>query len=429
MQKLLMLGLLGIATLLGTSVVSAQSPVSPTSSDPRLQFRNVSQIEFPAVTTPAVVRLDVPNILNSNLSYVYERETGLWPGKVLHTEIMEQQIIANCVYGQSQIPVGELTPTEMGGDCTSLIDDNQSTHLDVQALPAEPNWYSVFVLNTGGAELVNGVQLVFDEYSSKEATVSVSASVMGIGLKELVITRALSANGTLTFPSTPVGSLQIKMFHSQPLRIKEIKVMTVGGATTANTIFFLAQPGRTYELYANPEGTPAVRTQEPASVDFMPKVNAKLVGLQLNDGSFTGANQLYQPADTDADGIVNLEDNCPDISNPDQEDVNQNGVGDVCDDFDADGVLNSTDNCSDVPNRTQLDTDGDGIGDECDLEESRLTEKYTWIPWMAFAFAGVVLLGMMGYLFTRKPSVALEENKPVDQLAQPKAAPKSTDKV
>lgn len=42
--------------------------------------------------------------------------------------------------------------------------------------------------------------------------------------------------------------------------------------------------------------------------------------------------------DRDRDGIVDLDDNCPDTANTDQLDSDFDGVGDVCDDSDADGL-------------------------------------------------------------------------------------------
>jgi gliding motility-associated-like protein len=73
--------------------------------------------------------------------------------------------------------------------------------------------------------------------------------------------------------------------------------------------------------------------------------------------------------DSDGDGINDLADNCPDIANGDQADLDGDGIGDFCDDDrDGDGVLNSEDNCPDNANSDQGDLNGNGIGDFCDVE-------------------------------------------------------------
>ena len=61
------------------------------------------------------------------------------------------------------------------------------------------------------------------------------------------------------------------------------------------------------------------------------------------------------------------DDNCPYDYNPDQSDVDLDGLGDVCDpDADADGLPNEDDNCWLVSNINQDDYDGDDVGDPCD---------------------------------------------------------------
>jgi len=58
--------------------------------------------------------------------------------------------------------------------------------------------------------------------------------------------------------------------------------------------------------------------------------------------------------DTDLDGIVDIQDNCPLIRNAAQSDADFDEAGDACD------------NCPLVFNRTQSDYDGDGVGDACE---------------------------------------------------------------
>ena len=53
-----------------------------------------------------------------------------------------------------------------------------------------------------------------------------------------------------------------------------------------------------------------------------------------------------QASDADGDGIGDSSDNCPLISNANQDDIDSDSIGDVCDpDIDEDGILNDDDSC------------------------------------------------------------------------------------
>ncbi len=77
--------------------------------------------------------------------------------------------------------------------------------------------------------------------------------------------------------------------------------------------------------------------------------------------------------DFDTDGLGDVCDNCPDDSNPTQEDSDNDGIGNICDicpedaynDPDNDGICESIDNCPGYYNPTQTDSDLNGWGDVC----------------------------------------------------------------
>ena len=75
--------------------------------------------------------------------------------------------------------------------------------------------------------------------------------------------------------------------------------------------------------------------------------------LQACGGSSSSSSGGSTPEaiDTDSDGILDADDNCPAVANPNQQDADDDGAGDACDaddarDSDEDGIVNSNDLCA-----------------------------------------------------------------------------------
>jgi hypothetical protein len=76
--------------------------------------------------------------------------------------------------------------------------------------------------------------------------------------------------------------------------------------------------------------------------------------------------------DSDGDGIIEGDDNCPANPNEDQADTDLDGIGDACNDsidIDGDEYANNLDNCPNIANVEQTDTDNDGAGNACDADD------------------------------------------------------------
>ncbi len=103
-------------------------------------------------------------------------------------------------------------------------------------------------------------------------------------------------------------------------------------------------------------------------------------------------NQGDMCEDMDGDGRQSYQDNCPLDSNADQADKNNDGVGDLCDDTDGDSIRASIDNCPYIYNPEQLDSDNDKRGDKCDEKDDRFLESNKGVFVAIFALIGIGML-------------------------------------
>ncbi len=76
------------------------------------------------------------------------------------------------------------------------------------------------------------------------------------------------------------------------------------------------------------------------------------------------ASELVPPADSDGDGFADCNDDCPEDENKIEAGICGCGESDV--DSDADGIAGCNDNCPTVFNPDQADVDNDTIGNVCD---------------------------------------------------------------
>jgi hypothetical protein len=130
-------------------------------------------------------------------------------------------------------------------------------------------------------------------------------------------------------------------------------------------------------------GPPAVLVRQlgsgkVVSFSFAPNYGLGAMGITLLDANI---QRLYLNAaiwttgwtpDGDSDGVPNTVDNCPNVANADQANLDGDAAGDACDpDDDGDGIADTADNCPMLANANQRDEDRDGTGDACEVQEDQ----------------------------------------------------------
>lgn len=367
------------------SVSAALTPSQEPTQEVISVYQTVSRIETPEFEIPTVVRVDV---MADTLAYqdwkklllVEESTQTIQPIQVQSNTL--SQVITRIEDGQ-EIQDESLQPENNSGFLFPFDKENEENTYTIQVSYTQPIMTEQLDLNFD-TNVVSPFELTlsYEDIETKEDIVLFNRKRISSNLTPILYTSA--SEFTLVF------------YYDQPIQLNSISLARSIQNTISRSVYFLARPGETYALYSEPAGT--VRDyREPEEGNYLSKANSAVPVTLLPDES----NPDYIPPDEDNDGVINTEDNCIDVPNPDQEDLNRNGKGDACDDFDTDGVINARDNCIDVPNSRQIDTDGDGVGDKCDTEESRILERYVFLPWIGVAF-GLSAVFLLLFLTLRK---------------------------
>jgi len=286
-------------------------------------------------------------------------------------------------------------------DANAVLDGDLSTSVEFE-VDGNSMARSEIVFEFKEPVKVNGLKL----YLSKNVALPNKIMVYDITNAKIVLAPKAIDSDTILFPETKTRQLAVRFEHMQPLVISEIDFLGDTKKDVGVKLRFLRQPGHSYTLYTNQAYFVPIKMQE--MPDLRSDKDLRIIAL---DNIKWQSNPLFVEPDSDGDGVIDKFDNCVNIANSDQKDINQNGRGDACDDFDKDGVLNIYDNCPNTPNAKQLDEDKDGKGDVCDSEESRFTEKYPWILWLGVFSVFALFVAVFAVLAKRNPELLKPENK------------------
>ncbi|MCF7844006.1 thrombospondin type 3 repeat-containing protein [Candidatus Gracilibacteria bacterium] len=334
-------------------------------------YKNVRLVQELNVSQPAIVEITKLDQLGN---YVVTNDKGdiipQQPQTIRKTKLIPPSQVEGC--------------TNVCVNAPALADGNEKTTFDFPLLSSGKQ--------SGKIKIVYAKPIETSSVIFKTTSDSYTPTVFTLMIDGKRILNTIQG-GSARFPKMLAQNVEIEFEYSQPIRFTEVGIGSLIEEEIINTLRFVYQPKTTYMLYTNS----LVRSTYPSPAINLYSKNKEAevtLGEVYNNPQYV--EDVYVEKDFDNDGILDIHDNCPSQFNSDQKDSNGNGVGDICDDYDYDGVLTYNDNCPEIENPHQEDKDRDGMGDVCDSEESRITEKYGWIPWVVFL--GVFLaVGAMGY--------------------------------
>lgn len=345
----------------------AQNLLQNKNKDVISAFRQYKDLDNLSIVVPTVIEVSFDQEFLERLDFaVLNKATNSFEPYLFRQEV-------------PQIPI-QITASPSIGTANNMNDNDSHTYAEF-SLSENTQQQTQITLISSQPITSSTLTILLDDYVALPNFIEIHAN------GKIVVANSKLQQQTINFPRTIANEWVIKLTYSQPLRITELR-LSQEDITNTRALRFLAQPSNTYRIYFDSDRQAFSSVGEVGNLAIDKDV--------LRFSSVPSKNNPdYKIADIDKDGIADVLDNCVSQANTDQADVNGNGRGDACDDFDKDGLINSNDNCPNQPNKDQLDTDGDGIGDVCDGEESRLTERYKWLPWLGIGFAAAVLVVLL----------------------------------
>lgn len=343
--------------------------------------QTISQVNISAFKKMKEISVDIPipTIVETTYNFTEFSSRTFFVEEVGSDKIVQQKIEHTTITDSSKL---KLTNTPSNVTNSHVLFDGLSDKVAKFTIPTIGDVAeATLIAEATEAIQSNGLMIQLADNSSRPTHISI------VGDDQVVVNKKVFQSSHIQFPITTAKQWEITLHYIQPLAITEIQLSPVGNTKRAS-VMWLAIPGKTYRVYSDPDTNitlPNIETGQMQATNANMQVNAGIID-----------NPQYVPSDDDQDGVANDIDNCR-LPNPDQEDQNNNDLGDACEDTDADGIINGIDNCPLHANRVQKDVDGDGIGDICDDDESRITEKYPWLPWAGMSLTAIVLLAMFAH--------------------------------
>lgn len=188
-------------------------------------------------------------------------------------------------------------------------------------------------------------------------------SIINIATSETVLITDVNLTLNVTHPW--IGDLTVSLTSPNGTEITLISSRTDDGNNYSNTTF--DDDASSLINTGSAPFTGSFRPEQPLSIFNSEFSNGNWL-LKIVDSGPADIGTLDNwsieicgspPSDSDADGVFDNIDNCNSISNADQADFDNDGIGDVCDDdIDNDGILNVNDTCNDTPLGDTVDVNG-----------------------------------------------------------------------
>lgn len=344
-------------------------------------FRKYKDIQIKTLVVPTVVEIPFGSEFLERYDFaVFDQTLSSFEPHFFKREVLDKEeiLLANASSDAKGIQY--------------LLDNNSSTYTEY-SLSETGEGQAQIVLTSMNPVTSSRLTFLLARFVALPNTIKIS--VEEESKEKIVVAEQKIEKTTILFPKTTASKWIITFHYSQPLWIAELRLhQDDTPKISIQALRFLAQPDHNYRVYFDSDRNPEKR-----SIGEAGNLSSD-TGVVVLPEATSQNNPEYIIADQDKDSVPDIQDNCVSVANVDQYDRDGNKRGDVCDDFDRDGLVNNGDNCPNIPNRDQQDTDGDGQGDVCDGEESRITEREPWLPWVAMGLGTLVIVGL--FLATRR---------------------------